>query len=83
MVNIVGEYGTIKPDKVQDGIKGKRLVWRINELARGEERIISYRIQTKMGIVGKLVLPATVVRYKRGNSAYEFRSNNIVFHSHK
>ena len=83
MVNIIGEYGTIKPDKVQDGARGKRLVWRINELARGEERIISYRIQTKIGIVGKLVLPATVVRYKRGNSAYEFKSNNIVFHSHK
>ncbi|RME54677.1 hypothetical protein D6777_03030 [Candidatus Woesearchaeota archaeon] len=74
------DFGTLKPERVQKGSKGYRVIWLIPELVSGEERIISYNVRSKINIVGSFVLSPTIVRYKglRGKKL-EFESNEVKF----
>ena len=73
------EYGTLKPDKIQRGEKSSRLVWMLESLEKGEERILSYNIESGLKIFGKFGLPSTVVKYKgRGNRTVVSRSNRVI-----
>lgn len=63
------DFGTIKPTNVQRSPSGAiRVIWDIPRLERGEERIISYKIRSKLSIIGRFGLPSAVVEYrnKRG-----------------
>jgi len=72
-------FGTLRPDKVQRGDKGVRLIWKLEELIPGEERIISYEVNIKMNIIGKLMLPPCLVRYKSaGNKVVHVRSKPLA-----
>tara|TARA_Y100000310_G_scaffold186269_1_gene186378 strand:+ start:32391 stop:33758 length:1368 start_codon:yes stop_codon:yes gene_type:complete len=71
------EFGTLKPAKIQKGVRGVRIVWNVESLLEGEERVISYVIQSKLEIFGKLALPKAIVRYKRKNRFVEVRSNRL------
>jgi len=65
----VGSYGTLHPKMIKDST-GKKLLWEINELGPGDEAVISYRIRTSVGILGKIILPATLITAKfRGRTA--------------
>lgn len=56
--------GTLKPSKiVRHSKKGTLIRWDFPSVDGYEERIISYRIHSKLGIVGNLVLPSAVVRF--------------------
>tara|TARA_Y100000310_G_C20650358_1_gene799083 strand:- start:86 stop:1519 length:1434 start_codon:yes stop_codon:yes gene_type:complete len=61
------EFGTMKPTKVQQGTKGKRLIWEIGDLAPGEERIISYKVKSNVRLIGETRLPPTMVQYTSKN----------------
>ena len=73
------DFGTMKPTRVQKSTDGRlRLVWDLDGLDRGEERIISYIARSSLSIIGKLLLPEAVVEYQTGRSHVHVRSNKLT-----
>ncbi|PLW79646.1 hypothetical protein C0585_06645 [Candidatus Woesearchaeota archaeon] len=67
IVSVVKEHdiGTIEPSKViKHDKKGTLLKWEINYLEPFEERIITFKIISKLGIVGSMVLPKTKAKFE-------------------
>lgn len=59
------EAGTLQPSKIRTYERtGTHLEWEIPEIARYEERIIRYKIRTKLNVVGSLKLPNAEVSYR-------------------
>lgn len=59
------EIGTVNPDKVlHDEMQGTILKWRIDQVDAGEERLISYKIRSKLSILGGVTLPVAVARFE-------------------
>lgn len=73
-------FSTLQPDKIEKGESGIRLLWSIPEIAKHEERLVSYTIETKMGVLGKIVLPPSMLRYKTvSGKITSIRSNRLEF----
>ena len=73
------DFTTMRPSKVQRSHDGRmRLVWDLDGLDRGEERIISYIAKSKLSIIGKLTLPDAVVEYHSGKKYIHVRSNKLT-----
>jgi len=72
------EYGTIKPHKVRKDSMGVVLTWNLENLVKNEERIISYRIKSHVPVIGKIMIPQALARY-RGTSKrlHIVKSNKI------
>lgn len=72
----VGGFTTLKPE-----VKNERnLEWTIEHLSPREERIMTYKIKTKIGIIGAVSLPSTKVAFKDYKGMkYEVLSNPITF----
>lgn len=64
------EVGTVKPSKVlKSSKKGTLVRWDFTSLEPYEERIVTYKLQSKLSILGGLTLPATVVSFlQRGKN---------------
>jgi len=62
MTKIHEKFGT-RPDKIDD--KTRQIYWNIKSLRKGEERIFSYIIYSKINIIGKFQLPAARASYKK------------------
>jgi len=77
MVKLYERYGTITPDKVDH--KNKRIEWNLENLDKGEERVFSYIIYSKMGIVGKFELPEAKAFYEFQGKPKEIKSNKSFF----
>lgn len=58
------ELGTIKPEQVSPVGKGTKMVWNLPELEGKEHRIITYKIKTKLDVLGTFSLPRAVVEHK-------------------
>ncbi|MBN1157503.1 hypothetical protein JXA85_07820 [Candidatus Woesearchaeota archaeon] len=77
IIEVAKEFhlGTLKPDKIlRHPTKPTMIVWNIPTLESYEERIITYKIKSKLSIVGGLTLPAAYVKYsgKRGKEQTVF-----------
>lgn len=58
------EIGTVMPDKtIHNEIQGTLLKWNIDQIEPREERLISYKIQSKLSILGGVTLPVAVARF--------------------
>jgi hypothetical protein len=58
------EMGTVNPDKViQNELQGTILKWHIDQIDGGEERLISYKIRSKLSILGGVTLPVAVAKF--------------------
>jgi len=80
VINVVerpSEFGTLHPDKIMKGAKGYKLLWNIQELKPKEERIFSYKAKSKIYVIGKLIIPRAVLRYKKKNLTRVIKSNKI------
>ena len=72
------EMGTIHPIKVlKHESKGTLVKWFIDELDSHEERVITYRMKSRLNILGAFTLPSAMARYK------DEKGNKIVVHSNK
>ena len=59
------ELGTLRPTSIVNaGDKGSLLKWKIDALGPKEERILSYKIRTKLSILGGFRLPPTKIKFK-------------------
>ncbi len=59
------DVGTIRPEKIVRDSKGGTLIkWSILKLDPYEERIISYKLRSKLQVLGSFVLPSALVKFK-------------------
>jgi len=76
MPNIPPKFGAIQPTR----ISGRRLEWSMDRLYKGEERIFSYIIYSKLPLIGEIDLPKALATYQdmldRNKREY---SNRIFF----
>ena len=77
MVKVFERYGTVIPDRVDE--KNRRLEWNIDSLAPEEERVLSYIIYSKIGIIGKFELPESKATYEDMGKIKESSSNKAFF----
>lgn len=77
IVKLYERFGAFPPDKVSE--LNRRLEWNIESLHPGEERVFSYVIYSKVGVVGRFELPQTVAVYERDGKILETRSNKAFF----
>ena len=57
--------GTLEPSKISEHEKTGTVVrWEIDEIERFEERLIVYKIKTKLAVIGGFNLPPVIVRFK-------------------
>lgn len=77
LVVLYERYGTITPDKVD--LKNRRLEWNIPSLNEKEERIFSYIIYSKIGVVGKFELPRARAVYEKEGKINETETNRSFF----
>lgn len=59
------------------------LKWKLGKLKRGEERIISYKVQEVIKVEGELFLPGVEVIYSIGNRTITNKSGNISVEFHE
>lgn len=69
--------GSIIPSRFDEA--NKRLEWNIGNLDRGEERVLSYIIYSRVGVVGKFELPRATAVYEKDNRIFESESNRSYF----
>lgn len=73
------QVGTIRPSKViQNPKKGTLVKWELQNLESHEERIITYKIKSKLSILGGMTLPATLVKYSKKGRTSKTKSNRLV-----
>jgi len=70
-------FGGEMPKKVD--AKNRRIEWYFDRLHEGESRIISYIIYSKVGVLGKFVLPTTTAIYEKDGEVHEAESNHAFF----
>ena len=79
IVKIYRKFGMIKPDKID--AQNRRIHWNIGDLNAGEERVITYIIYSKVGVVGKFSLPEAVAVFEKEGKIHEVDSNKVFFMS--
>ncbi len=58
------EVGTIKPSKIfQHGKEGTVIKWEIDDLEKYEERMLSYKLKSKLSILGGFRLPSALLKF--------------------
>lgn len=70
-------FGGEMPKKVD--VHNKRIEWYFDKLQAGESRVISYIIYSKIGVLGKFVLPTTTAIYEKDGEIHEAESNRAFF----
>jgi len=70
-------FGGEMPKKID--AKNRRIEWYFDKLQAGESRIISYIIYSKVGVLGKFVLPTTTAIYEKDGEVHEAESNKAFF----
>ncbi len=77
IVKLYKRYGTIAPDRIDE--KNRRLEWNIESLNEGEDRVVSYIIYSKIGVVGRFELPPAKAIYEKKARIKETQSNKVFF----
>lgn len=77
IVKLYERFGAFTPDKIDE--KNRRLEWNIESLQPGEERVFSYIIYSKIGVVGRFELSPAVGVFERDGKIYETTSNKAFF----
>lgn len=77
VVKIYEKFETVKPDKIDT--HNRRISWNIGDLKQGEERIFSYVVYSKIGVVGKFSLPGATAIFERDGDIHESISNEVFF----
>ncbi|MFH1522166.1 MAG: hypothetical protein ABIF18_04375 [archaeon] len=79
IVKIYRKFGMVKPDKID--AESRRIHWRVGDLNAGEERIFTYIVYSKVGVVGKFSLPEALAVFEKDEKIHEVDSNKVFFMS--
>ncbi|MFA5259202.1 MAG: hypothetical protein WC979_07300 [Candidatus Pacearchaeota archaeon] len=77
LVSLYDKFGAVTPDKID--MINKRLEWNVEALNKGEERIFSYIIYSKIGIIGRFELPSARAIYEKDGEVKDTSSNRSFF----
>ncbi len=77
IVELYKKFGLIHPDKID--LNNKRLEWNLQSLNKGESRIFSYIIYSKIGVVGRFELPEAKAIYEQDGKIKEVSSNRSFY----
>jgi hypothetical protein len=77
LVQLYGNFGSEKPQKVDEA--GRKIQWYFDSLDRGDIRVMSYIVYSKVGVLGKFVLPPASLFYEKGGKLMETFSNRAFF----
>jgi len=69
------EFGMLMPNKVVKSTSGYKIIWLLPELRAKEEKIISYKVTSKIKEITKTVATKAVLRYKKKNLTKTITSN--------
>ncbi|MBD3309686.1 hypothetical protein GF351_00550 [Candidatus Woesearchaeota archaeon] len=81
MAELVHQFqmGVLHPSKIlKHEHKGTVIKWDIDQLDKFEERILSYRIKSKLAVVGQFTLNPTVARFTVKGKKRKTRSNELT-----
>ncbi len=76
-VRLYENYGAEAPKRVDE--KNKRVEWSFEEIHAGQSKIVSYIVYSKIGFLGKFVLPTAKAVYERKGKIQEIESNKVYF----
>ena len=77
MVKLFDKFSSISPSRVDEA--NKRLEWNLESLQENEERVLSYIIFSKIGVVGRFELPQATGIFERDGKIHETLSNRVFF----
>lgn len=73
------DVGTLKPDNVvKHEKKGTLVKWSIDSIDPGEERVISYKVKSKLSILGGVTLPSAAAKFEFGKRHRTANSNSPI-----
>ncbi|MFH1209810.1 MAG: hypothetical protein V1663_03405 [archaeon] len=81
IVKVPDTFGSLKPSSIKKYDDRVVLVWDIDNIIGGEERVISYKVKAEVNIIGRLTIPRALCRYRKGNRTVIVRSNNNSIYS--
>ncbi len=71
--------GSMQPSKVKKNSKHETLLlWELEELMPGEERVINYYVKTDLNILGGLTLQPSLAKFDEKGSLRSVRSNRVI-----
>jgi len=76
-VKIYRKFGNSTPDEID--ATNRRLKWELGEMASGDERTFTYIVYSRVGYVGRFVLPSALSRFLLGEKIYQVESNSVFF----
>ncbi|MBU0907532.1 MAG: hypothetical protein KKE05_05250 [Nanoarchaeota archaeon] len=80
MTKLYDGFGKM-PDKIESD--HRRLVWHIGYLTRGQQRVYSYVIYSKLNVVGQFELPAAAALFEKDGEPSEAFSNRAYYAAEK
>jgi hypothetical protein len=81
LVKVYPRFGGEQPIRVDE--EKRRIDWRFEKMEAGEVRKITYVIYSKVGVLGRFVLPKAKAVYEKNGVIKEVRSNKSFFASRK
>lgn len=79
LIRHYSDFGTLEPKHIQQGSHGLRFIWEIHKLHRGEERIISYKIEPQLNLFGNIRLPSATLQFMKDDKLVIRKSNIAKF----
>ena len=83
VIKVPAQFVSMKPNHIKAAPDGTLMVWDIHHVRRRESRVISYRIEGKMQVLGRLVFPSAIVKYKSFGRMLAARSGIVSLHEKK
>jgi len=77
LVKIYERFGVEVPSRINE--KAKRIEWNLGQMDQGESRIINYIIYSKIGIMGRFILPSALAVFETNGELHEVESNRAFF----
>jgi hypothetical protein len=77
LVSLYEQFGKETPSRVD--AKNRRIEWSFDKLDEGEIRMMNYIIYSKVGVVGKFILPQSTAIYERDGKVKEAVSNKAFY----
>lgn len=65
-VSAGADIGTVKPASIYNDGRVTIVKWEIDKIEKGEERVLSYRMVSRLAILGSVTLPGVAVRFYSG-----------------
>jgi len=77
IVKVYNKFGIVKPSRID--ATARRISWNLGSLSSGEERTLTYIVYSKVGVVGKFVLPSATTVFESDGKVHEVESNQVFF----